>query len=579
MNVPITLRTLWLLTRKNLQILIRAKSSALIVIFAPLLLILLLGLSYNTNDPYAVSIGIYAPSFTEDVLAFTNLLEEQNFSVSKYESSVAPCIEDIKSGHVHTCIVLPESFSVTDNEPKEVVFHIDPTRINLVWMIQERVGTKFELREDQISQQLTQDILTRVSESKTGITQEKSDLGGVRDKASSASSTADLAQQSLKTIDLVFTAKSYDVSIVDDFEADLDTVSSKLSRITTQVSALSNATSSEKSAITSLVAEAGVALNSSLSLIDSNDSSGLSELVTGMKADLDLATQKIAAAALAVEDTTTNLDSTKTTMHETVTTLESILTDLTAIEDTLAAQKITEAGTITSPLRTKIENVSKPGTYLSYLFPSILILVVMFSSLALGTTLVMIEKNSPAFFRNFFLPVRKVTFITSIYLTNLILTLIQIAVILIISLFFLSESIGAFPVVALILFITASVFTFMGMMVGYAFNSEETAILASISLGSLCLFISGVVLPLEALNPTFRQIVSFNPFVIAENLIREVFIFNAAFSAIWIDLIVLLSYAILFFLVILLIESFFHDHLVARFMKHHHVKHKEEEKK
>src|SRR3989338_1510144 len=109
------MQSLWLLTQKNLRLLLRAKSSALIVIFAPLLIILLLGLSYNTNEPYAVKVGIFAPTFSDDVLAFTNLLEEQNFTVIKYESTIDPCLEDIKSGYVHTCISLPETFKVDSN--------------------------------------------------------------------------------------------------------------------------------------------------------------------------------------------------------------------------------------------------------------------------------------------------------------------------------------------------------------------------------------------------------------------------------------------------------------------------------
>ncbi|MBI2573270.1 ABC transporter permease [Candidatus Woesearchaeota archaeon] len=572
------MNTLWLLTKKNLQVLVRAKSSALIVIFAPLLIILLLGLSYNTDEQYAVKIGIYASTFSDDVLAFTNLLEEQNFTVIKYESEIAPCLEDIKSGYVHTCISLPETFKIESNTPREVTFYIDPTRINLVWMIQETVGKKFELRGNEISQQLTQEVLTRVEDSRKLVTQEKADLNMVKEKANGASSATNQAQQNLKTVDLIFTPHEANSGSLDQLKSQLATTSSKLGEISVQVNRL-NITSSDKTRITSLVGEAGIAVNSSVLLIEGNDTGSLAALISQFEQDIALAKQKITTASEKVQQTSSNLDSSKTSMQETISALESVATDLVVIESKLAAQKITQAETITSPLRTRIEKISPDGTYLSYLFPAILILVIMFSSLALGTTLVMIEKNSPAYFRNFFLPIRKVTFITSIYLTNLILTVVQIVVVLGIALFFLQDSYTAFPLVALILFIAASVFTFIGMVVGYMFNSEETAILASISVGSLCLFVSGVILPLEAINPLVEEVVSFNPFVISEKLVREVFIFQAPFTQIWMDLLVLLSYAVLLFLAILLIESLFHEHLVSRFMKHHHPKHKEEEKK
>jgi len=62
----------------------------------------------------------------------------------------------------------------------------------------------------------------------------------------------------------------------------------------------------------------------------------------------------------------------------------------------------------------------------------------------------------------------------------------------------------------------------------------------------------------------------FNPFVIAERLIREIFIFNSPFTVIWVDLAILLSYAIALFLIILILESLLHAHMVERFMKYHH---------
>ncbi len=572
------MNTLWLLTKKNLQILIRAKSSALIVIFAPLLLILLLGLSYNTHEQYALRIGVSAPSLTNDVLAFTNLLEEQNFTVIKYEQGVDPCLLDIKSGYVHTCIELPTSLTIEDNNPKEIIFHIDPTRINLVWMIQQSVGSKFSLREQEVSQQLTQSILDRINQSSTSLMQESTQINLLKDKTTSASSSAQHAQQSLKTLDLTFTPPAHDLQVIDNTKAQLVASASAIAQASTEVTKF-NLTGAQRIKINTLLTEANTAVNTSIDLIDGSQTSTIRGLIEIFQQDLANATQKMNSASLKVQDSASTLDDTKTSIQETTDSLQTVVGDLDKIQQVLNSGKVTQANTIAAPLRTRIEPISSQGTYLNSLFPSILILVVMFSSLALGTTLVMIEKNSPAFMRNFFLPVHKVTFITSIYFTNLILNIIQIAIILGIALFFLTDSYAAFPAVALILFITGSVFTFVGMIIGYMFNSEETAILASISMGSLSLFVSGILLPIEALSSTVRSIVSLNPFVIAEKLLREIFIFSSPLSSIWFDLVILISYALLLFLVILLIESFFHQHLVDRFMRHHHPKHKEGEKK
>ena len=65
----------------------------------------------------------------------------------------------IVKGEVNTCIVLPESLQIDGNQPKEVIFYIDPSRINLVWIIQESVGEKFNIKAQEISQDLSQNLL------------------------------------------------------------------------------------------------------------------------------------------------------------------------------------------------------------------------------------------------------------------------------------------------------------------------------------------------------------------------------------------------------------------------------------
>ena len=84
------------------------------------------------------------------------------------------------------------------------------------------------------------------------------------------------------------------------------------------------------------------------------------------------------------------------------------------------------------------------------------------------------------------------------------------------------------------------------------------------------LIASSLILPVETMPGIIGNIIKFNPFVIAERLIREIFIFNSPFTVIWVDLAILLSYAIALFLIILILESLLHAHMVERFMKYHH---------
>jgi len=566
------MQSLWLLTRKNLKLLFRSKSSSLIVFFAPLLTILILGLSYNNSPQYGLNIGIVAPSVSADVDGVMKALQEQGFRTVTYDANIDTCVDDIKSGVIHTCMVLPESFQVDGNTPKEVVFHLDPSKINLVWMIQETLKTRIDFKSQEISQSLAQQLLTKLQDAKTGIGDNKNQLGAIKEKSSAASTSVSSAQSSLTGLDLAAPEAAYDTAIITTTNTEIQNALTKIVEARTELNE-ANMSTTDKNSVKSALDEAETQLNSAF--VSMNGS--IATLITSLQNDLSAAKTKLSAAATAIDGSASGLSSATTTLQEANTALDTVQAALSTLQSNLESQQVTEPGTVANPIVTRIEKVAKDSTFLNYTFPTLLVLVIMFSSLLLGTILVMMEKNSPAFLRNYFLPIKKTTFIISIYLTNLILILIQIIILLGISLLFLQESLPALPSIALILFISASVFIFLGMAIGYLFASEETAVLASISVGSILLFVSGVVLPLEAISPSLREISAFNPFVLSEKIIREIFIFGSSLAQVWQDLIILIGYAIVLFLVILIIESFLHRQLVHKFLKRHHEVHRQQD--
>jgi len=563
---------LWLLTTKNLRLLLRDKWSALIVIFAPLLIMLILGLSFNTSSKYGLNIGIYATSYNEEVNSFVKILEDQEFNIVKYTTSVEDCVKDIKTGVVHTCIQVPESLKVESNTPRQITFYIDPSRINLVWMIQETLKTKFDFKSQEISQGLTQEILSKLAETKGKIGENKAQISALKDKGNFEVASIDAITATLKMVDASLPETVYNSTSVSNAT---DQIKSAKKKVQDALGIISDAQFADdsKDAIETLMT---VAQNQLTSAANAAIKDG--QLISSLNADLDLTKEKLSYAGRLIVKSNTDMEVVTNSLKESIASMDSLLGTLGEMETTLGGQKVTEAGTIVQPLVTKVEKVGTESTYLNYLFPALLIIVIMFSSLLLGTTLVMMEKNSPAFLRNFFLPIRKATFVISIYLTNLILICVQILIILGLSLLFLEDSLPSLPAVALVLFITASVFTFLGMALGYIFISEETGVLGSISLGSVMLFLSGVILPIESVSTAVRDITYFNPFVLAEKIIRQLFLFQASLSEVWAELYILMGYAVVLFLLILIMESLLHQRLSHRFMKYFHPKHRLQDK-
>ena len=571
------MKSLWLLTKKNLKLLIRSKSSGLVIFLAPLMIILILGLSYSSSSSYGINIGVYSESFTDDVNSLISSLQEQDFKIIKYESNIDECIGDIKQGFVHTCLSVPGNLKVEDNKQKEITFYIDPSDINLVWVIQETLGEKFNLKSQEISKELTSNILSQLSDTKDKVSQESSELNTVKDKSSAASGSVASLKEDIKNIDLKVPIIVYDTTVVDSFKSDL------LSEVADSKNELSNARDKVENAqidggngdILSSIDQAQNNLDAVTELFHGNGTGygEVSTLVSSLQHDMIEAQTKLMSASSTIESTSSSLDSTNSAIQESITAMATVQQGLDQIKSNLDSQKVTEADTIAAPLVTKIERVSPESSFLNYSFPGLLVLVVMFSSLLLGTTLVMMEKNSPAFFRNYFLPLRKGTFVISTYLTNSIITIIQIAIILGVSLFFLKGNPLVMLPVAGMLLISSTVFAFMGMTIGYLFRSEETGTLASISLGSFLLFVSGLILPLESISANVRKITNFNPFVISEKVVRELFIFKAPLSSVWQDILILLGYALILFITIIVIDFVIHKHFRERFSKHRHNLH------
>ncbi len=574
---------LWLLTQKNLKNLIRSKGSALIVIFAPLLIILILGLSFNTTSKYGLNIGIYSPAETPEVTVLINSLKEQEFTVAKYES-IDKCIEDIKRAVMHTCLDLPASLKVDSNKQVEIKYYVDQSKINLVWMVQQTLAQKFDVQEQQLSESLSKDILTRLSETQAKINAEKTKVGSTKEKNNAAVKGTEGVKTDLATIDFTTPTTTYNAAVVEAFKTEISTRLSNTSQAVMEAKttlAKINTTSAEKKKVEMMLAKVDESLLLTTDFLNAGGLGSLQEvsaLIGVLQSDIESTKAKLNAASEKIKVNNENLDSVKSTISESITLLEGTQATLDQINSNLQAQKVTDAKVVAQPLVTNIQMVSAQKTYLNYLFPVLLTLVIMFSSLLLGTSLVMMEKNSPAFFRNFFLPIRKVTFILSIYLTNVILILIQVVIILGLALVFLPDILNLLPMMALILFLAASIFTFLGMVIGYIYTSEETGVLASISLGSLLLFVSGTIFPIEGTSAMVRSVVEFSPFVITERLIREVLIFNAPFELLWVDLLLLLGYTLVLFLVILAAESVLHKHLLERFLNHHHKIHRQNER-
>jgi ABC-type multidrug transport system permease subunit len=207
---------------------------------------------------------------------------------------------------------------------------------------------------------------------------------------------------------------------------------------------------------------------------------------------------------------------------------------------------------IVNPIDTKINSVQKTENVLQSLFPSLLVLIVTFTGVMLGATLILKEKVSQAYFRNFILPLHPIIFIVGTYLTALVIVVVQIIFMAIIGAAFfqinLLPNMGYF---LLSIPLICSIFILFGMIIGYIFKTEETAILASVSLSCILFLFSSTIIPLEKMQEGIGVIAKASPFVLSQEILRQILIFGQGFASTVTELLLMHAYFVIFFIAVI----------------------------
>lgn len=469
------------LIKKDLKLILRSRSSGLIIFFGPLLLILLVGLAFNTSTLYSLKVASYTP--TENQLSESVLqgLTSEEYTVHPVYS-LEQCKSSVRSGESHICVAFSDTFEAGSPESK-VSYYVDESRVNIAYTLANSVNQKIRSASAEISEGFTTDIITVLDSTKTTIEENVDSLNTLISINSDASLELDEAQENLKKLDLTFNEDDYNFTGV----------------------------------------------RETISFYEGKDNKSLSKITNALD-DLELEflllSERFETLQTQTQAGTTSIVKAQSTVSGAAGTLTNLRDVLTTTSKAITNIKVTDTGVIVEPIKSEIEPLTKDNTHLSFLFPTLLVLVVMFISILLSSTVVMKEKNSKAFFRNFINPTGDFLYLVGTYLTTVLLVGLQLIILLLAALYFKKELlINIWPLLGTLL-IVATVFIFLGMAIGYVFRTEETSILGSIAVATTLLLFSNTVLPIESLPSPFREIVNFNPFIIAEGLVKQIMLFS-----------------------------------------------------
>jgi len=528
------------LVKKNIKVLIRSKASSLIIILGPLLVIFLAGLAFDNTNSYSLKLGLYSPSENEILTTFKDQLDSQFTTISF--SDEQKCIDSIKDDNVHACIIFSENFTLAQPPNNEIIFYVDYSKINLVWTVLDVMTSEIDDKVMQLSKNLTGILLKTLDIIQKEVGEKRSVIVRLTTENDVINRNVGNLAADLGDIDLTF----------DPAEFKVDDVKSRLNKVKHWVDTALKLGKEGLQKASTFIDSAGDLAGEGItdSLQQSIDK--IAEIKGRLAKTEELSTAEftefsntINELVLQISDTKSQLDKADTSrqvgvrvlnavrnlLDESLINLLNIQKSFNTIQNAIDEIEIKNTEGITQPIVTNIKPVAAEQSYLNYLFPALIILVLMFTALLIVPTLILLEKNSPALFRNFMTPVNDIYFFVSTLLTSLIILAVQSLIILsITSLFFSTQISSNILSVLIILLLTIIFFSFVGMIIGYLFKTEETAILGGVTVSFILIFVSNLIIPIESMPQIISAIANLNPFVIASDLLRRSLLFDSGFS-------------------------------------------------
>jgi len=567
-------RNLFVLIAKNLKLLMRARASALIIILGPLLVIFLAGIAFDNTNLYAVRIGTYSESYTDLSNSFIDKLVEHKFKVTRYPAEEV-CIAGIRRGEIHTCIIFDPEFTVGKNGSNEVRFSVDYSQINLVWTILNVMTASIGERTTELSRNLTAVLLHAIDFTKKSINDRKANVIALTTQNDEIGQRVANIQAELAEIELSIDPGEFGLTNLTSSKTivkhwvdnALNLGKSALAEAQHFIDAAeelvrgSAAGSSVGSGLAAALQESIGDINTLSDRMSTSDEivqaeySQLSALIDHISGKITQTKSQIDIAASAHVFTMDELNAINQLLDNALLNILTLQKSFTEIERIINSIQITDPEAIIQPVKTTITPVVAEKSYLNYLFPTLIALIILFTALLIAPTLILFERNSPAYFRNFMTPTSDWVFLGSVFVTTSLLLLVQLIIILAIAAIFFTQILHAFAYAVLVLILFISLCTFIGMTIGYLFSSEATAMFASIAMGSIMLFLSDILIPLESMPAIIMQLAQFNPLVIGSDLLRRSLLFNATFSEISASMLVLALFTILSFGIMLIVYN------------------------
>lgn len=555
------------LIAKNFKILFRSRSAALIILLGPLFIMIIAGMAFNSAGAFDLTIGVHSPSETQKALEVTDALDKE-YEVLIFLTTTE-CVAALEEGRIHACIEYPDEFVVAQGRRNEIVMFVDSSKTSIVEVIKSSLVRIIGSEQQRISSDLTGVLVDTMDATVNLLDLTRSqELASVLSRSGEVSTQLASITAKVGGINLSYNPEAFNLAGIRFLAEEIDSQASnlkyeaedaldELSSFADNIydANISEELNNEASDAIEYVITTRAELAETLDGLDANREDMLN-VIRHSQEQLDLITKQLDAARMENDAIGQGINTQKAELDAVKAVVADADAKLAGGIDRLTSVAVTNVTSIVQPISLTTQTVVTNITRLNYIFPTLMMLVIMFVSIMISSTLIIAEKRSPARFRMFTTPTKDITFLISTLVTVLILIALQILVILLVAQLGFGIEVGGNALnIVLVLFIASFVFIFIGMIVGYVFSSEQSSVLASISIGSLFLLISDLILPLESMPPLMQRIVEQTPFILSTDVLRRVVIFEATLPEVGLQTAILSGYVIAFLLCIIIVRK------------------------
>ncbi|GFO97717.1 antibiotic transport system permease protein [groundwater metagenome] len=201
---------------------------------------------------------------------------------------------------------------------------------------------------------------------------------------------------------------------------------------------------------------------------------------------------------------------------------------------------------IAAPIKLDRTPVFKDRSYLDFLMPGIISIVLMFISFLLASITIVQERSKRTLIRTLLTPLSLGTFIFEKTAALIIIAMLQGIILIIVAFVFYGIAIPSAQLAQLflVILIYAAAFIGIGMALATLAESENTAMLLTLVLSIPMLFLSGVFFPFETMPELMIRLGNALPITMGIRALETVLIYQKGFEAFSVYLIPLLVYGL-----------------------------------